>query len=335
MLQQTQVATVIPYYRKFLEKWPTLQDLAAADESEVLKVWEGLGYYSRARHLLAAARRVAADYGGQLPSDEKALLSLPGIGEYTAGAIRSLAFSQPAAAVDGKVVRVFARLTATAWQPGDPAQRRQVRQLVEPLIPENRPGDFNEALMDLGATICLPQNPNCTVCPLTRHCQAFLQDEVSRFPERKAVRDRPVENKICLIFTSGRTVHVNRRPPGGMLAGLYEFDWQEPQIPAPSTTPDMPGQDLGTRRQVFSHRIWQVRGWRIEQPASDTADARALALLQTGSFVSPEELVRLPFPKVLTAWRDQLAEELAVRHPAAAAAGIPGAGGPVVDNSPV
>ncbi|MDD2458835.1 MAG: A/G-specific adenine glycosylase, partial [Eubacteriales bacterium] len=140
MLQQTQVATVIPYYGRFLEQWPTLQDLAGAVDQEVLKAWEGLGYYSRARNLLAAVRAVVEQHGGKIPTGEKELLQLKGIGEYTAGAIRSIAYSLPAAAVDGNVVRVFSRLTTTPWQPADPAHRRQVRTLVEKLISYERPG---------------------------------------------------------------------------------------------------------------------------------------------------------------------------------------------------
>lgn len=307
MLQQTQVATVIPYYERFLSKWPTLQALAVANDQDVLKAWEGLGYYSRARHLLAAVRAVVADHNGQIPQAEPDLLRLKGIGEYTAGAIRSIAFALPAAAVDGNVVRVFARLTATLWQPAESADRRQVRDLVEAILPPARPGDFNEALMDLGATICLPKNPACAACPLQSTCRAYAQAAVAQYPARKPSREKPVETKICLVFTQGRKVHVNRRPDTGLLADLYEFDWQdEAPWPWPATTEDQVARtELGQLRHVFTHKIWQISGFRIDLPDNLSLD-QASQPQGSGRWVDPAELQTLPFPKVLTAWRDDL-----------------------------
>lgn len=315
MLQQTQVSTVIPYYERFLAQWPTLQDLAGADDQAVLKAWEGLGYYSRARHLLAAVRAVVAQHGGEIPSSERELLQLKGIGEYTAGAIRSIAFGLPAAAVDGNVVRVFSRLTTTSWQPADPAHRRQVRALVEQLLPANRPGDFNEALMDLGATICLPQNPACTNCPVQTICQAWATESVAQFPDKKPSREKPVEQRTCLILTQSRKVHVNRRPEKGLLAGLYEFDWLDDlsaSLPDDFLTTLMERKEkLGQKRHVFTHKIWLVDGIRIELPAPDpTANigtsSDPLITTENNRWVGTDELKTLPFPKVLTQWRDDL-----------------------------
>jgi len=314
MLQQTQVATVIPFYERFLAQWPTLQDLARADDQAVLKAWEGLGYYSRARNLLAAVRAVVAQHGGEIPSGERELLQLKGIGEYTAGAIRSIAYSLPAAAVDGNVVRVFSRLTETAWQPADPAHRRQVRALVEQLLPANRPGDFNEALMDLGATICLPQNPACTSCPVQTICQALATKSVAQFPEKKPSREKPVEQRTCLILTQGGKVHVNRRPDKGLLAGLYEFDWVEDlaaRLPDDFLATLMERKEkLGQKRHVFTHKIWLVDGNRIELPIPDpTANIGSsdpFKTVENSRWVSTDELKTLPFPKVLTQWRDDL-----------------------------
>ena len=315
MLQQTQVSTVIPYYERFLAQWPTLQDLAGADDQAVLKAWEGLGYYSRARHLLAAVRAVVAQHGGEIPSSERELLQLNGIGEYTAGAIRSIAFGLPAAAVDGNVARVFSRLTTTSWQPADPAHRRQVRALVEQVIPPERPGDFNEALMDLGATICLPQNPTCTSCPVQTICQALATKSVAKFPEKKPSREKPIEQRTCLILTQGGKVHVNRRPDKGLLAGLYEFDWVEDL--SASLHDDFLAtlmerkEKLGQKRHVFTHKIWLVDGIRIELPAPDpTANigtsSDPLITTENNRWVGTDELKTLPFPKVLTQWRDDL-----------------------------
>ena len=315
MLQQTQVSTVIPYYERFLAQWPTLQDLAGADDQAVLKAWEGLGYYSRARHLLAAVRAVVAQHGGEIPSSERELLQLNGIGEYTAGAIRSIAFGLPAAAVDGNVVRVFSRLTTTSWQPADPAHRRQVRALVEQVIPPERPGDFNEALMDLGATICLPQNPACTNCPVQTICQAWATESVAQFPDKKPSREKPMEQRTCLILTQSGKVHVNRRPEKGLLAGLYEFDWLDDlsaSLPDDFLTTLMERKEkLGQKRHVFTHKIWLVDGIRIELPAPDpTANigtsSDPLITTENNRWVGTDELKTLPFPKVLTQWRDDL-----------------------------
>ncbi len=315
MLQQTQVATVIPYYERFLAQWPTLQDLAGADDQAVLKAWEGLGYYSRVRNLLAAVRVVVEVHDGDVPSGEKALLHLKGIGEYTAGAIRSIAFGLPTAAVDGNVVRVFSRLTATAWQPADPSHRRQVRALVEKIIPPDRPGDFNEALMDLGATLCLPQNPACADCPVQTMCQAFATKTVAHFPAKKPVRAKPVEQRTCCMITQGNLVHVNRRPDKGLLAGLYEFDWLEDlsaRLPGDLLTTLLAKQKkLGQRRHVFTHKIWLVDGVRAEWPTPGAAEGpdqagSSLGQAESSRWIAAEELKILPFPKVLVQWRDDL-----------------------------
>ncbi|MDD2534789.1 MAG: A/G-specific adenine glycosylase, partial [Eubacteriales bacterium] len=225
MLQQTQVTTVIPYYEKFLKVWPTIVDLAGADEQTVLKAWEGLGYYSRARNLLATARLIVERHQGIIPATEPDLLQLKGIGDYTAGAIRSIAFNLPAPAVDGNVVRVAARLTCTAWDPTDIKQRREVKTYIASILPGDRPGDFNEALMDLGATVCLPKTPRCGECPLASVCQAQLSNTVPLFPAKKPKKAAPIEQRTCLIFRCGPMIHVNRRPEKGLLAGLFEFDW--------------------------------------------------------------------------------------------------------------
>lgn len=305
MLQQTQVQTVIPYFAAFLRQWPTLADLAAATEEQVLKSWEGLGYYSRARNLLAAARIIYDQHDGQVPRGEKQLLALPGIGEYTAAAIRSITFEQPVAAVDGNIVRVFARLTATAWNPADLPQRREVRALAESILPKERAGDWNEALMDLGATVCLPRQPLCQLCPLTELCQARAGDNISLFPAKPEKKERPVENRVLLVLTCGDRIHVAQRPAKGLLANLYEFDWLQTEIPAEEAIkrlyPSAKINPLGRLIHDFTHRRWVIDGYWL-----DLADQAV-----GGRWVSAAELAALPLPTALTGYREKILNEFA------------------------
>jgi A/G-specific adenine glycosylase len=171
MLQQTQVETVIPYFKRWMQRFPTLESLAAADQTEVLRLWEGLGYYSRARHLHQAAQQVVAQYAGKLPADLKTLLSLSGIGRYTAGAILSIAFDQKQPALDGNIRRVYARITNSFEPLNTTISDKQLWSFAESALPDTRAGDFNQALMDLGASTCTPQNPACDLCPIQPDCQ--------------------------------------------------------------------------------------------------------------------------------------------------------------------
>ena len=297
MLQQTQVATVIPYYERFLIQWPDFAALASAEEEQVLKAWEGLGYYSRARNLRRAAVQVVRDFNGMLPHDDKMIRSLPGIGEYTAGAIGSIAFGLPIAAVDGNVVRVFSRLKAIPWNPADPADRRVVRKLVESALPHECPGDYNEALMDLGATICLPRSPDCDACPLADICLAHNSDRVDAYPARQPVKVIPVENKVVLVFIFQGLYHVRRRPDHGLLAGLYEFDWLEEGSSMSLELLASQGAritDLSGYTHRFTHRIWQLTGYRVELARQDAV---------AGRWVTARDLESLPFPTALQPFR--------------------------------
>lgn len=302
MLQQTQVQTVIPYYQRFLDSWPTLADLAGASEEQVLKLWEGLGYYSRARNLLAAAAQIRDCHHGLLPASEKELQRLPGIGEYTAGAILSIAFGQPVAAVDGNVVRVFSRLTTIPWQPAEPAQRREVRQLAESLLPEEKPGDFNEALMDLGATICLPRQPRCQECPLNAICQARELEIQEQLPPKALRKAIPVDRLTLLVLFWHGLVHVRQRPAKGLLAGLFEFDWLEAAEGRPDAAKKYPQATisaLGTSVHQFTHRQWQIEGFWVELAENNERD-------ESGRWVNAKELAALPFPTALAGFREQV-----------------------------
>ena len=223
MLQQTQVATAGPYFERFLKRFPVVAALARARLSSVLKAWEGMGYYSRARNLHAAARIVAGKLGGELPRTAEGLRALPGIGAYTAGAIASIAFGCDEPVVDGNVARVLARVFAVEGDPKSAAGSAALWSLARRLVPPGRAGEFNEALMDLGATVCTPRRPNCPRCPLARRCTARRtgrQEELPRKPPRRLVPHVLVVAGV--VWKDGRVL-IDRRPAKGLLGGLWEF----------------------------------------------------------------------------------------------------------------
>lgn len=236
MLQQTRVDTVKAYFRRFMGELPTVRALAEASEEAVLTLWSGLGYYSRARNLHAAAGEIVARYGGEFPREAEAVRALPGIGPYTAGAIRSIAFGQQAAILDGNVIRVLARLRALTELPDSAAGKRLYWSLAEALVPptrpasddasgaaiENDPGDFNQALMELGATVCLPQRPVCLVCPLADLCTARRLGDPEDHPPKKAAREVPVVEAVTLVLRARDHVLLCRRPSLGLWGGLWE-----------------------------------------------------------------------------------------------------------------
>lgn len=222
MLQQTTVAAVRDYYLRFLALWPTVQDLAAADDGEVMKAWAGLGYYARARNLLACARTVAREHGGRFPNSEAELRKLPGIGPYTAAAIAAIAFDHPHAAVDGNVERVICR--AFAIETPLPEAKPAIRDKAQSLVPASRAGDFAQAMMDLGATICTPRSPNCLICPWTEQCLGRKLGIAETLP-RKAPR-KIVPTRTGTVYWVERTdgrVLLERRPAKGMLGGMMGF----------------------------------------------------------------------------------------------------------------
>ncbi len=219
MLQQTQVATVIPYFERWLTRFPTLAALAAAPLEDVLKAWEGLGYYRRARLLHAGAQRVVEAYGGELPDTYDELLELPGIGPYTAAAIASLAFGEAVLAVDGNVKRVASRLFCL---PGEPTPRT-VRVRLEPYLPPTQAGAFNEALMELGATVCIPRTPRCSECPVSRDCSAFQAGRVGEFPHPKVRKQVPHHRRFALVYQQEGKLWLRKRAENEMLGGLWGF----------------------------------------------------------------------------------------------------------------
>ncbi len=222
MLQQTQVKTVIPYYHRWLAQFPTIEQLASADLQSVLKAWEGLGYYTRARNLHRAAQEIMQHYGGVFPTQLQDVLALPGIGRTTAGGILSAAFNQPVPILDGNVKRVLARLVALPVPPTKAT--KQLWQLSEALLDREHPRDFNQALMDLGATVCTPKNPDCNSCPWTFHCQAYNLGIQSELPMRETTSPLPHKNiGVAVIWNNQRQILIDRRRAEGLLGGLWEF----------------------------------------------------------------------------------------------------------------
>ncbi|TGT61431.1 A/G-specific adenine glycosylase [Mesorhizobium sp. M00.F.Ca.ET.170.01.1.1] len=220
MLQQTTVEAVKAYFRIFVEKWPTVEALAAAPAEDVMKAWAGLGYYSRARNLKACADLLARQ-GGRFPDTETGLKELPGIGTYTAAAIAAIAFDRPAAVVDGNVERVISRLYSVETPLSE--TKPEIRALVEDLVPDNRPGDFAQAMMDLGATICTPRRPRCMLCPLREDCSAILSGDPERFPVRLPKDDRPFRRGAAFVAERGDgAVLLRKRPEKGLLGGMTE-----------------------------------------------------------------------------------------------------------------
>ncbi|MHC4552688.1 MAG: A/G-specific adenine glycosylase [Planctomycetota bacterium] len=223
MLQQTQVATVIDYYNRFLKKFPTAEKLARAKQDTVLKLWEGLGYYSRGRNLHKAAKVIVDKYSGQLPDTIDELQNIPGIGRYTAGAIASIAFGKSAPILDGNVIRILCRIFRIKGNPKDTAVKNQLWELAETLVSPTHPGDFNEAMMELGATVCTPANPDCFDCPLQKVCEAFKHDEQEKLPFRQKAKPVPHYTIVVGIVYKDNKILIDKRKQNALLGGLWEF----------------------------------------------------------------------------------------------------------------
>jgi len=223
MLQQTQVETVVPYFERFLQRFPTLESLAKAEQAEVLQLWEGLGYYSRARNLHKAAQLVWQKHEGELPHTYTELRELPGVGSYIASAIASIAFQQPIPALDANCRRVYIRLLNLQMPLGTPDVEHTLWRYAQQLLPQERPGDFNQAVMELGERICKPKSPICERCPLQTTCLAFTQGTPSSLPKRQAKPPVPHYTVTAAVITQGEQVLIAQRPPNGLLGGLWEF----------------------------------------------------------------------------------------------------------------
>ncbi len=307
MLQQTRIEAALPYFERFMRTLPTVADLAAASEDTLLKLWEGLGYYSRVRNLQKAAVILCRDYGGELPADYDQLLALPGIGEYTAGAIASIAYGLPVPAVDGNVLRVFARLTNCAEDVMKTPVRRWMREWVTAVLPSES-GLFNEAVMELGETVCLPNAvPHCERCPLAAVCAARAAGTASNLPVRSQPKARRVEQKtVAVVVTDEQPprVWLRKRPKQGLLSGLWEFPTLEGSL-----TPTEAAAALGlssktadvlpAAKHIFSHIEWQMTGVKL---VVEPFDPPAGTLLVTAA----EQAASYALPGAFAAYTKQL-----------------------------
>ena len=307
MLQQTRVETVLSYYIRFLERFPTLAALAQAPEEDVLKAWEGLGYYSRARNLWKGAKQVMAEYGGILPRDPEKLRKICGIGPYTAGAIASIAYDIPVPAVDGNVIRVMSRLFGIRTDALVPETHRRIESLAAGLVPRERPGDHNQAVMDLGATVCIPGTPDCSRCPLSTYCDAFRAGDAADLPVLPRAKPQKVIPYAVLLIRSGDRVLMRRRTER-LLQGLWCFPMFEGDFPADALQSLVgkklslslsPFRNAGPARHVFTHQVWQMRLYETDAEAAASAPAGY-------SFVPVSRLKELALPAAMNAAVDVL-----------------------------
>lgn len=280
MLQQTRVETVLRYYPRFIERFPTVEALAAAPVDDVLKMWEGLGYYRRARNLHKGAQQVAAELQGVIPQDVKALKAISGIGDYTAGAIASIAYDQPVPAVDGNVIRVVCRVMGIRENVGIPSVKRQIASHAADLVDRDRPGDFNQAMMDLGATVCVPGTPSCERCPVVQLCDAYREGDAEELPELPRKNPPKVmDYDLCLILSDKRV--LMRQRTEAMLQGLWVFPMAEEhhtlkQLPSlVRRRVGVPVENvrfLGEAKHIFTHQVWQMKIYAMETPAQEAPE---------------------------------------------------------------
>lgn len=293
MLQQTQVATVIPYYNRFMTLFPQPVDLANADEELLLKAWEGLGYYSRARHLQTSAKMIVEL--GAFPTEHKEILKLKGVGPHTAGAVSSIAFKIPVPAVDGNVFRVMSRMGAIFDDITKPATRKLFESVVTQLISRENPGDFNQGLMELGATICTPKSPSCLACPLRQYCQAYAKGIDDQLPVKaKQVKQKKIKFIVGVIENEHGDWLISKRPATGLLANFYEFKQFEYEAGYPEEVLRGKLVDalycvkqvefLGFSKHVFTHRIWELEAFKVR------VDSRMATPGENEIWVNPNDL---------------------------------------------
>ena len=275
MLQQTQVVTVIPYYERFIAQFPTPKHLAQADEQTLLKAWEGLGYYSRARNLQKAAQMIEEEFNGVFPRTHAEILTLKGVGPYTSGAVASIAFDIAVPAVDGNVFRVMSRICTVFDDIAKPKTRKVFEAIIENVIDHNDPGAFNQALMELGATVCTPKSPKCLSCPVSAHCEAYKQGIDDLLPVKsKANAPRRDKIVVAVIKNEYGEVLIQKRPDTGLLAGFYElitYEYDGAEEPKEFLEHKLETKfnivnikSLGIFNHVFSHRIWEMDSYLVE-----------------------------------------------------------------------
>ena len=334
MLQQTRVDTVIDYFYRFMEEFPTIQDLADAPEDKLLKVWEGLGYYSRARNLQAAAKQIVTEFGGKFPTTVEQIRSLKGIGPYTAGAISSIAFEIPEPAIDGNVMRVVSRLFCIEADIAKASSRNEFNEAMRKIISQDQPGDFNQAMMDLGSSICTPTNPQCEICPIQKYCQAYRENRQTAFPiKSKKQKPKDVYYIAGIIENKQQEILLQQRAESGLLAKMWLFPLEEvtevrfnelknqydpaawdlfSSTQVAEDSPDFFTEEaivwqkkvLGEVKHVFSHLRWHILVFYGRSAAP---------LTLKGDWVKPAEFPKYVFPKpqqkMLEVFENNLADD--------------------------
>lgn len=272
MLQQTRVEAAKPYFLRFMQALPTIEALARADEAQVLKLWEGLGYYSRAKNLHKAAKTIMEEYNGEMPATVKGLMALPGVGSYTAGAVASIAFGAAAPAVDGNVLRVVSRLLCREEDILSPAVKKKTEAELSRVMPQGRAGDFNQAMMDLGAMVCLPGAPKCAACPLEPICEARRLGVEESLPVKSPKKPRRIEKRTVFVLTCQGRAALQKRPEEGLLAGLWELPSAEGLLTGEEARQALAGwglqagplEKLPGSKHIFSHLEWHMAAWAGE-----------------------------------------------------------------------
>ncbi|MDO4454678.1 MAG: A/G-specific adenine glycosylase [Eubacteriales bacterium] len=305
MLQQTRVDAVKPFFERFLANLPDILDLADCEEERLLKLWEGLGYYNRVRNMQKAAILVKEQYGGKLPADYQKLLELPGIGSYTAGAVASIAYGIAVPAVDGNVLRVLSRVTASHEDITKQSVKKKAEEQIQAIIPKDRPGAFNQALMELGATVCIPNGmAKCDHCPLVHLCEAYRQGNVMDFPVKKKKKERRIEEKTVLIIRDGERAAIRKRPMKGLLSGLYELPNWEGHLEEKQVLKEVKEmrfspiriQKLESSKHIFSHVEWHMIGYVVWVEESEGEHDGIL-------FVEPEKTEKeYPIPAAFSSY---------------------------------
>ena len=302
MLQQTRVAAVLDYYNHFMTELPDVQSLASCEEEHLMKLWQGLGYYSRARNLQKAAKRICTDYHGEFPSNYSAIRSLPGIGDYTAGAISSIAFGLPEPAVDGNVLRVVTRLLCDYSDITKPDTKRSIQTQLKEVMPLQSAGAFNQALMELGALVCLPNGaPLCDQCPLSHLCLAFQQEKTADLPVKPQKKARRIEQRTVFLIFHDHKIALRRRPEKGLLAGL----WEPPHELGTDYPFDLWGitprslTEGGKGKHIFTHIEWHMTGVVVEAATDTLPDGWVWATRQ-------ELQERYPIPNAFSSFQSKM-----------------------------
>lgn len=313
MLQQTRVEAVKGYYARFLEVLPGIKDLAKCPQEKLLKLWEGLGYYNRVKNMQKAAQEIVEKYGGEIPEDYEKILELPGIGSYTAGAIASIAYKIPKPAVDGNVLRVIARITEEPEDILKQRTRKKIENMLEQIMPVRCPGEFNQSLMELGATVCVPNGPaRCHVCPVREFCLAKAHEKVVEYPRKAPKKARRIEEKTVLILQNGQEYAIHKRPAGGLLGGLYELPNLEGYRSREEILSHVESLGLiplhisgaGEAKHIFSHVEWRMKGYFIKVASTEEKKIGELIFAD-----KMESHGKYPIPSAFSAYRKYIEED--------------------------